>query len=73
MPDPRQLSDEEKQLRSAYQAVFGTPAGHTVLADLLENVCRVGECPFNRDSARQTTFNLGRQSVGLYVQTKMES
>lgn len=73
MAEPRQLSDEEKQLRSAYQAVFGSPAGLTVLADLLEKVCRVDDCPFNPQSARQTTFNLGRQSVGLYLKQKLES
>ena len=61
--------NESKRLDTCYANALGK-GGKTVLKDLKE-YCQHGRSPFNVGSIRQTDFNIGVQSVMIYIEDRL--
>lgn len=63
--DEKDEERREKQLRAAYQQLFGTDPGKMILDDLANRFCFVG--PTYRGDATEAVFNEGGRNVVLYI------
>jgi hypothetical protein len=62
----RDMALESMQLAMDYRAVFGTPGGQRVLADLLQRA-GLAQTTFRAGQADMTAYLEGRRRIGLEV------
>lgn len=63
--------DDRMTLHKQYLAVFGTPAGKAVLADIMAN-CKLMATTFNVDPMRMA-FSEGARSIGLLIHNRLDT